>query len=563
MATYELSKPISGEADAALAAYHPVVRQLLFTRGITTVPAADTFLTVSYDGRHDPFLMTDMGHAVERVLKAIGAGEHIAIWSDYDCDGIPGAVLFHDFFTAIGYTNFENYIPHRHDEGFGLNTPGIDALASRGTTLMITLDCGITNVDEVHHANEKGIDTIVTDHHEPSTTLPPAYAVLDPKRDDAYPDKNLCGTGVAWKLIEALIARGNFALAPGAEKWWLDMVGLATLADMVPLVGENRILAHFGLTVMQKTKRKGLRELFRAQRLDPRNVSEDDIGFTIAPRVNAASRMGKPHDAFAVFTATSDLEAATGAAHLERINNERKGVVAAMVKDARKRLALREVLPVIVLGDPEWKPSLLGLVANTLAEEFHVPVFMWGRDGRGVLKGSCRAGGSGSVVRLMEHAKDSFLEFGGHHAAGGFAVREEKVHELGDALVRAHVACITDFHDTSEKCIDADLDIAEVTDALYRELSKLSPFGVGNDKPLFRFRAVTPREVNVFGKSKEHTKIIFETNRSTLPAIAFFKTPDAFSVKLEAGKTVDLIAHIEKSYFMNRPELRLRIVDVS
>jgi len=562
MATYELSHPISREADAALASYHPVVRQLLFTRGIETATAADAFLTVSYDGRHDPFLMTDMGHAVARVLYAMSNNEHIAIWSDYDCDGIPGAVLWHDFFSTVGYTNFENYIPHRHNEGFGLNTPGIDALAFRGTTLMITLDCGISNVEEVAYGNEKGIDTIITDHHEPGATLPPAHAVLDPKRDDAYPDKNLCGTGVAWKLIEGLIARGNFALAPGAEKWWLDMVGLATLADMVPLVGENRILARFGLTVMQKTKRKGLRELFRAQRLDPRMVTEDDIGFTIAPRVNAASRMGKPHDAFHVFTASTDLEAATGAAHLERINNERKGMVAAMVKDARKRLALREQHPVIVFGDPEWKPSLVGLVANTLAEELHAPVFIWGRDGSGVLKGSCRAGGSGSVVRLMEHAKDSFIEFGGHHAAGGFAVREEKVHELDAALVRAYEACATDFYDTSAKFVDADLDITEVTDALYRELSTLSPFGVGNAKPLFRFRAVTPREVSVFGKSKEHTKIIFETPRATLPAIAFFKTPDAFSVTLEKGRPVDLIAHIEKSFFMNRPELRLRIVDV-
>jgi single-stranded-DNA-specific exonuclease len=559
--TYRLAEPISDSARAELAHLDPLIAQLLFTRGIVTKTEADRFLAPDYAERHDPFLMTDMEKAVTRILTAIRANERIAIWSDYDCDGIPGAVLWHDFFTAVGFTNFENYIPHRHDEGFGLNILGIDALVKRGTSLIVTLDCGITNVEEVAHANAHGVDVIVTDHHEPGATLPPAHAVLDPKRDYAYPFRELCGSGVAWKLIEGLIARGGFALTEGSEKWWLDMVGLATMADMVPLIGENRTLAHFGMTVLRKTRRKGLHELYRSQRIDPRYLSDDDIGFTIAPRVNAASRMGVPHDAFHLFVASEPGEATTRAAHLERINNERKGVVAAMVKEMRKRLALRDIGKVVVVGDPDWRPSLLGLAANSIVDEHRRPAFVWGRDGRGILKGSCRSDGSISVVALMERAKDHFIEFGGHHASGGFAVREDRIHSLPRALEDALDPSDTALRDTSSVVIDADLTIDQVTDTFHQSISSLSPFGVGNPKPLFRFRSVIPERVTSFGKSGEHTKLGFSGRTSNVEAIAFFTPPSGFTPKV-GKEPVDLIAHIERSYFMGRPHLRLRIVDI-
>lgn len=561
MTTYRLADPIPDEIKNELAHIDPLRAQLLYARGITDRSAADAFLMPSFDMRHDPFLMTDMEKATERILHAIRNDERITIWSDYDCDGIPGAVVWHDFFTAIGFANFENYIPHRHDEGFGLNAAGIDALNTRETKLIVTLDCGISNIHEVAHANDLGIDVIVTDHHEPGTELPPAFAILDPKRDHAYPFRELCGSGVAWKLIEALIMRGDFALPEGKEKWWLDMVGLATMADMVPLIGENRTLAHYGLTVLRKTKRKGLHELFRAQRIDARNLSDDDIGFTIAPRVNAASRMGHPIDAFRMFTATEDGDARESAAHLERINKERKGVVGAMVKEMKKRLAVREMGKVVVIGDPDWRPSLLGLAANSIVEEHKRPAFVWGRDGRGVLKGSCRSDGSVSVVGLMERVRDHFIEFGGHHASGGFAVREDRIHDLPKALENAFDPGDDALRDTTEALIDADLSIDEVTDALHRSLAELSPFGVGNPKPLFRFRGVMPDRVTSFGKSGEHTKLTFAGRRMNVNAIAFFTSPAGFTEKL-GKEPIDMIAHVERSHFMGRPELRLRIVDV-
>lgn len=559
--TYRLATAIPDDVRAELAHIDPLRAQLLFARGLSGRAEVDAFLTPSFETRHDPFLMTDMEKAVERILSAIKNNERIAIWSDYDCDGIPGAVLWHDFFVAIGFSNFENYIPHRHDEGFGMNTGGIDALHARGTKLIVTLDCGISNVEEVAHANMHGIDVIVTDHHEPGAELPPAYAILDPKRDHAYPFRDLCGSGVAWKLIEALILRGDFKLPEGKEKWWLDMVGLATMADMVPLVGENRTLAHYGLTVLRKTKRKGLHELFRAQRIDARNLSDDDIGFTIAPRVNAASRMGHPDDAFRMFTATDDQDARESAAHLEKINKERKGVVGAMVKDMKKRLNVREIGNVVVIGDPSWKPSLVGLAANSIVDEYRKPAFVWGRDGRNVLKGSCRSFGSMSVIAIMERARDCFIEFGGHHASGGFAVKEDRIHDLPKALEDAFDPSDQSLRDTTETLIDADLSIDEVTDSLHRSLSTLSPFGVGNPKPLFRFRGVMPERVTSFGKSGEHTKLMFAGSRTQVTAIAFFTPPTGFTEKL-GKEPVDMIAHVERSYFMGRPELRLRIVDI-
>ncbi len=549
-----------------LRSYDPLAQKLLFTRGIVTEKDAGHFLARAYDGGlHDPFLLNDMEKAVERILSAVGKNEHIVIYSDYDCDGIPGGVLLHDFFTAIKYLNFRNYIPHRHDEGYGLNRGAIDTLADSGATLMITVDCGITDVAEVAHARERGIDVILTDHHEPGLALPPAYAVLNPKRKDTtYPFPGLCGSGVAFKLISAIIARGNFDLPPGHEKWFLDVVGLATIADMVPLIDENRLLAHYGLLVMRKGRRLGLQHLFRTMRMQAATVTEDDIGFMIAPRINAASRMDTPEDAFRLLSATTDADAGMYARHLEGINNERKGVVGAMVKEIKRKLAKRSAMDdVLVIGDPTWRPALVGLAANTLAEEYNRPVFVWGRDGRSILKGSCRSSGV-SVVHLMQRASDVFIDFGGHHASGGFSVQEEHIHTFGGALNDAYKELMEGVDaslPSSAYEVDAELELSEVTPALLGTLASLAPFGMGNPKPLFLFRAVAPVRVELFGKQKEHTKATFAEGSRTIQAIGFFNTPDTYTAPLAAGVPVDMLAHVEESFFMGRRETRLRLVE--
>ena len=567
---YRLHAPVPALVQKELSGYDPLTQQLLCNRGITESTTAEAFLHPDYDRHlHDPFLLTDMSVAVERILSAIQNDEHIIIYSDYDCDGIPGGVLMYDFFEAVGFANFENYIPHRHEEGYGFNKDSVGAFVGKNTKLIITVDCGIVDHEATEAANKNGIDVIITDHHEPSDSLPPALAVLNPKRaDDAYPFKGLCGTGVAYKLVQALIEKGKerklIELKEGWEKWWLDVVGIATIADMVPLTGENRTLAHYGLQVLRKSRRPGLQQLMQKAGGSQRHITEDDIGFTIGPRINAASRMDDPEDAFHMLRTKDEVEAGERVRHLEKLNNERKGVVASMTKEVKKRMKqFPEVPGVIVLGNPDWRPSLVGLVANSIVEEFRRPAFLWGRDGKNVIKGSCRSDGVVSTLHLMEATPDSFLEFGGHHASGGFSVSEARIHTLMDDLNRAHEKIsVTEQSHMHEVMIDAELSLDDMDDGFIRTLAMLAPFGEENPKPVFRIRDVVPNRVEVFGKTKNHTKLVFDTKHGRREAIAFFKTPDQFGIVPEELVSHTLIAHVERSHFMGKLQTRLRIIDI-
>lgn len=568
MSNFRLREAPSSEALAELVEYPPLLAHLLAARGITKKTDADAFLTPSYERDvHDPFLMPDMEKAVLRILSGMDKRERIIVWSDYDCDGIPGGALLYDFFSKIGYSNFKNYIPHRHTEGYGLNITGLEKLAEDGAALVITVDSGITDIAPVARANELGIDVIVTDHHLPGEQLPDAYAVINVKRaDSTYPFDGLCGAGTAWKLVQALIMRGkermNWTITPGWEKWLLDLAGLATIADMMPLVGENRALAHFGLTVMRKGRRAGLRELLGVTRTNVPNLSEDDIGFTVAPRINAASRMDTPEDAFELLTTTDNVRAKSLAVHLNKVNDQRKGVVAATVKEIKHRVRDGEEKPIIVMGRPEWRPGLLGLAANSVVEEFNRPVCLWGREGGDVIKGSCRSDGSVNVVELMSVARDVFIDFGGHKFSGGFSVTHEKIHLLEERLTLAYTEVKMRASLEEATPIDAVMTLDDVSDATYHSIARLAPFGAGNPKPLFLFEHVVIASVRQFGKDNNHLEVIFEReNNPPVKAIAFFTAPDAYDVELAPGKPVTLIAHLERSFFMNRPELRLRIVD--
>jgi len=538
--------------------------QLLFNRSITSPKTAEEFLNPDYvKGQHDPFLMAGMQTAVSRILSAINDQEKIVIYSDYDCDGIPGGVVLHDFFKAIGYTNFFNYIPHRHYEGFGLNVEAVEKLINEGAQLIITIDCGTNDFESVEKANALGVDVIITDHHEPGASLPAALAVVNPKIGDTYPFKDLCGSGVVFKLVQGLIVKGNFELKPGWEKWWLDMVGVATIADMVPLLGENRVFAAYGLQVLRKSRRPGLQQLLRKANAVQRFLTEDDIGFTIGPRINAASRMDNPEDAFSLLAEADEGVAGAHVEHLEKLNKERKGLVSSISKELHKRLDELEELPaVLVLGNPEWRPSLVGLAAGKLAELYQRPVFIWGRDGKGIIKGSCRSDGKTSVVELMRATPDSFIEYGGHHFSGGFAVVDEKIHNLSHELNEAWSILGNQVVVEDEKIIDAILPLSMIGNDLVRELNAMSPFGVGNDKPLFKFEKITPISVELFGKGKEHTKLLFETENGRIEAISFFQSPEDFRVIPKKGEELSLLAHVEESFFMGRKQIRLRIVEI-
>lgn len=535
---------------------------LLRHRGLTTESEQAAFLQPDYTTLHAPELMHTMDAAVTRIKAAMAAEEPIVIFSDYDCDGIPGAVVLHDFFVAIAYPHFSNVIPHRHYEGFGLSVSAVETIAKTGAKLIITIDCGTNDIAAIARAAELSVDVIVTDHHEPGETLPAAVAIVNPKLGD-YPFPHLCGAGVVFKLVQALINTGDFAILPGQEKWWLDMVGVATIADMVPLIGENRIFAHYGLTVLRKSRRPGLQQLLKAARVPQQYLTEEDIGFTIGPRVNAASRMDAPEHAFHLLVTKDEGEAGGYVERLEHLNNERKGAVATMTREVHGRLKeMTDIPAVLVMGNPLWRPALVGLTANKLAEEYKRPVFLWGRDGNDVIKGSCRSGGGVSVVRLMEAVPDIFHEYGGHHASGGFAVHDAHIHTFGDVLNEAFVRLGSEAVVETPLQVDAVLTLDEVMGPVRQLLKELAPFGAGNPKPVFAFTGVTPDSVALFGKAKEHLKLTFSTKRGSLEAIAFFATPEDFKLTPKDGQACTLVAHIEESFFMGRRSTRLRIIDI-
>ncbi len=565
MSKFEVLASLSAEISALLSEYSPSLQQLLFNRGIKTKETAAAFLNPSFEKQlHDPFLLHDMEKAVARILQAILEHEKIIIYSDYDCDGIPGAVVLHDFFVAAGFENFYNHIPHRHYDGFGLSEKAVLKLKEeQNPALIITIDCGTTDVAAVSLAKELGIDVIITDHHEPKEILPAAVAIVNPKLGDTYPFTGLCGAAVIFKLVQALITKGNFTIPVGQEKWWLDMVGIATIADMVPLRDENRVLAHYGLTVLRKSRRPGLQQLLRKQKASQQHLTEDDIGFTIGPRINAASRMDTPEDAFFLLATKDEGEAGVRLEHLEKLNTERKTAVAQMTKELHVRLKnTTEVPEIIVMGNPDWRPSLVGLAANKLAEEHHCPVFLWGRDGNGKFKGSCRSGGEVSVVKLMEAIPEVFDEFGGHHMAGGFSVRDEHIHSFSESLKTAYQTLGAEARIVEPLLVDLELSLDAFSAELLRAQRQCGPFGCENRKPLYLIRNVQPKEVVVFGKTKEHTKLVFTTTGIAKEAIAFFKTPEQFSVSPTTETPVSILVHLEESFFMNRLQTRLRIVEI-
>ena len=559
-----------------------LVQSLLAKRGIVEPEAVAAFLQPDYASLHHPLGILGMDRAVSRTLEAMEKGERIAIYADFDCDGIPGAALLSDVFAKLNYSNIEVYIPHRDKEGYGFHTSAIESLAERGVKLIVTVDVGTNAREAVDFAKRHGVDVIVTDHHEVTGELPAAVAILNPKLGD-YPFPHLCGTGVAFKFAQALIAGGRArgmgdftAVAEGWEKWLLDLVAIATVADMVPLTGENRTLVFWGLSVLRKSPRLGITALCGALRIRKHELTENDIGFSIAPRINAASRMGEPRVALTLLTTKDRAEAERCAAELESLNASRKGVVAGIVREAKKRAKrfddasrLPAGRQVVVLGDTEWKPALLGLAANSILNDRagRLPagrqvVCLWGRDANGKLKGSCRSDGSVSVVELFSSARESFEEFGGHAASGGFTLVAEQVHTLQESLSAALGKIPSAEGESASGEHDALITLREVSAALFSDLSRLAPFGIGNAKPVFLIREACAVSVKSFGKEKNHVEVQLTCATSGYRARAFdfFRTSESFTYLPPVGGPASVLATIERDTF--RGGLALRLIDI-
>ncbi len=576
--------------------YGELLRTLLEKRGIVNPAEAEIFLNPDYERDfHDPFLMRDMEKACVRLFEAVEAEEKIVIYADYDSDGIPGAVILTDLFKLIGYENYDVYIPQRNSEGYGLNLDAIKEFAKSSVKLLITVDLGITAVAEIVQAEVGGIDVIITDHHIPKQEiqteknspalalgdkkagnprllnfskfkflLPRAYAILNPKIDN-YPEKMLCGAGVVFKLAQGFIKKYGeyFKIKEGKEKWMLDMAGLATLSDMVPLLGENRAMAYFGMKVLRKSPRPGLQKLLAKMNIDQKYLSEDDIGFMVTPRLNAASRMDDPMRAYELLATNDEVEAGILANHLTKINDERKTIVTSIMREVHKKLEKYEHREVLVIGNPKWKVGVLGLVAGKISDEYNKPVFVWGKDENDCIKGSCRSDGSVSTMELMAQACESFLEFGGHELAGGFTVHSDKIHFLEETLSASfHKVKKEKAEDETKYDIRTDLSVVNMKN--WKEIEKMSPFGFGNPKPIFLLENVQVEKIKKFGKngSGEHLEITFSDQGDKAKAVSFFTKVDSFKKSLTEGVRVNLLANFDLSRFAGKTTLRLRIVDI-
>lgn len=535
-----------------------LLNTLLEKRGITTDIDREKFLSPRYSDMYDPYLMHDMDRAVGRIVAAVINNEKICIYSDYDADGIPGNVILHDFFSKIEYKNIIKYIPHRHTEGYGLHMDALEGFAAQGVKLIITVDLGITAVDECARATELDMEVIVTDHHEPLETLPEAYAIVNPKLGN-YPDRMLCGAGVAFKLVQALCR--HYEITDGWEKRLLDLAGLSTLSDMVPLVDENRVIAYGGMKFLAKSPRPGLQALYSKSGLDTNYMTETDVVFSITPRLNAASRMDHGDLAFDVLSTRNHTMAEIAAEHISLLNDKRKKIVS----DIMKKLTSdnHDDKPVIVIGHESWNAGILGIIAGKVVEKFRKTVFVWGGGDGITVKGSVRGNGVMSVVEMMSVHTGLLEHYGGHHDAGGFSVSMENKDQFFSALQNIEIDPESVPVDTRINIIsDAELSLAAVTDEYYQTIRKLAPFGMGNPEPVFLFKDVEVVTVKQFGKTQEHFEMIVRENNKEVKAIKWFATAESFTRVPTEGHQADLYAKFEHSVFRGKHELRLQIVDV-
>ena len=503
---------------AALGAPIPI-GEALVNRGIEHPDAARGFLEPSLEDLHDPFLLRDIEPATRRLQAAIERSERVLVHGDYDVDGITSTFLLYSVLADLG-ARVEYRIPHRTRDGYGLSLDAIEEARRRGCTLVVTVDCGITAVEPVARARSLGIDTIVTDHHEPPAVLPDAVALVNPHRPGCgYPFKSLAGVGVTFKLAEALL-RGRGGLERARS--YLDVVALGTIADVVPLVGENRVLARLGLDHLNRGERLGLRALVEAAGLSGKRITSGQIAFVLAPRINAAGRMGNPEQGVRLLLSRDDREAQAIAASLEDDNHRRRQFDENALAQAAERVQHELAWPAcssILLWSDEWHPGVIGIVASRLVERFQRPTLLVALDGdRG--RGSGRSLPGLDLNRLLNDCGDLLEAYGGHAFAAGLTVRRDRLPELRlrfEALVRDRLSpgdCVPRL------VLDGDLNLADCTLELIEWLDRMSPHGLDNPEPLFRASDVRVETATAVGGGK-HLKLGLRDGTGRAEAIGF------------------------------------------
>ena len=558
---------VAGETVARLSSelgIDPVLARLLVQRGIGTFQEARAFFRPSLDNLHDPFLMKDMDKAVERVEAAVRSGEKILVYGDYDVDGTTAVSLVYSFLQRLT-RNVDFYVPDRYDEGYGVSYKGIDWAADNGFGLIITLDCGIKANDKVSYAAGKGIDVIVCDHHLPENDLPAAVAVLDPKRSDCgYPFDDLSGCGVGFKLVHAYSQKNGIpfeSLIP-----LLDLLVVSISSDLVSVVGENRILAHFGLKQLNENPRKGLLAMIHLSGLDPEHITIDDIVFKIGPRINAAGRMESGRMAVELLTAGSDEVAARIGSEINRYNNERKNIDREITREALEMVRSGNCLSArnaTIVYNPSWHKGVVGIVASRLVEAFYRPTIVLTKS-NGFVTGSARSVHGFDLYDAIESCADLLENFGGHLYAAGLTLKEENLPEFCERIENFIEKHINEDMLTPVIMIDTILDFSQITPKFFRILKQFQPFGPGNNAPVFLTENVYDNgNVRKVGADGGHLKLeLIQESQPyrSISAIAFNKSEHFDHIK--AGNPIDVCYSIVENYYRGIANLQLRIKDL-
>ena len=551
------------ETFAAALGVSPVIADILRRRGITTEEQAREFFRPQLSRLHDPYLMKDMDVAVARLNAAMGRKERILLYGDYDVDGCTAVAVVYKFLLQF-YSNIEYYIPDRYDEGYGINCRNIDEAKERGVSLIIILDCGIKAVKEVAYARERGIDFIICDHHVPDETEPQAAAILNPKRPgDTYPFKHLCGCGVGFKLMQAFAINNGIPFTMLTPL--LDYVAAAIAADLVPVTGENRILAHHGLRQLNQNPNIGLKAIIDICGLNGRDISMSDIVFKIGPRINASGRMENGRESVDLLVEKDFSAALRTARHINEYNEQRKDLDRQMTEEAGRlienyRLA-SDSEKAIVIYDEGWKKGVIGIVASRLTEIYFRPTVVLTRDGD-LATGSARSIMGFDVYAAVKSCRDLLLSFGGHTYAAGMTLRWDDVHKFRDrflAYVNGHI-----LPEQTQPLLDIDavVNFGDITRKLHADLKRIAPFGPCNPKPVFCTTAVCDYGASrVVGREQEHIKLELVDTKSgrVMKGIAFGQSGAARYIK--SKRSFDIAYTIEDNVF-KRGDIQLQIEDI-
>jgi single-stranded-DNA-specific exonuclease len=489
------------------------------------------------DVEYDPLLLPDAGAAVVRLGHAISAGERIAVYGDFDVDGVTSSAILIDGLRALG-GDAVSYIPDRFTEGYGVNIAAIDRLHAQGVRLIVTADCGTGSLAEIAHAKELGIATIVVDHHTVPPQLPDAVAVINPKRpDNRYPDSELATGGLAFKLIAALSSALGRRFEP---ERYLDLVALSTVCDVAPLRDENRTLVRRGLAVFSRTTRPGLRALMEASGVDPERADTESIGYSLGPRLNAAGRLSHARLSLDLLMETDDARAMQRALELTQLNQQRQQATAAAVALAKDLLAAEDPdAPLIFIGHQDIPPGIVGIVAGRLAEEYYRPAVVYQR-GETTSRASCRSIPEYHITDALRSVPGLMLRFGGHRAAAGFTAQNASLPALKQALTRHAADALRGMDLAPALDIDAAIPLARVNGELIRYFSMMRPFGEGNPEPAFLSRGVEIRDCRVIGSDGTHLRLSLRDGRTTWPAIAFGQAGEGCAQFAE-GDRIDVV----------------------